>query len=75
MKVVEYMDLEFLCKLGKSIFGKLVLKVWLVSMLNIEYNLVICGLEWDFESNSFNKFGFMVFFELIDFKKLMDMEI
>ncbi|XP_024382976.1 small RNA 2'-O-methyltransferase isoform X2 [Physcomitrium patens] len=74
IEVVEHMDPEPLRKLGKSILGKLVPKVWLVSTPNIEYNPVIRGLEWDPESNSLNKPGPTVFPELTDSKKLMDME-
>jgi hypothetical protein len=55
MKVVEHMDLEPLSKLGESVLGQLVPKLWLVSTPNIEYNPIIRGLEWDPETNSLKR--------------------
>lgn len=75
MKVVEHMDPEPLFKLGESVLGKLVPKIWLVSTPNIEYNPIIRGLEWDPETNSLKKGSQQVSSELAESKKkILDAE-
>lgn len=74
LKVVEHMDPEPLHKLGESVLGKLVPKLWLVSTPNIEYNPIIRGLEWDPESNSLVKGSQQISSELVESKKMLDVE-